>query len=399
MILWYNKTAIKFVRKRVKSMKQFLLVFSLILTFSFLISCTNSNEPETDTVTNATDSVYELPNTVIRSKSTVVYDNTTKKTLTSQESFQLSTYIKISIYDDVEVPTLMFDELFYRIDAYEQMLSKSIETSELNKINSMAGIEPVKVSDEMWKVLIKGMEYGDYSNGLFDISIGPLVNLWKIGTDEAHVPSKVEIESKLAHINYQKIIIDEVNKTVYLPETEMILDLGGIAKGYIADELKKVILENGYEHAVINLGGNVLTVGEKPNVDHWNIGVRDPNSSESDMVGLLKLKDNSIVSSGVYERFFIDNGSRYHHILNPFTGYPEQNNLTSVSIVSAKSVDGDGLSTSLFMMGLEEGYNYALSHDIEALFITGDYKIYMTPGLKDVFERTNNLYTIENFEM
>jgi thiamine biosynthesis lipoprotein len=175
----------------------------------------------------------------------------------------------------------------------------------------------------------------------------------------------------------------------------MKIDLGAIAKGYIADAIKQVILSRGYEHAIINLGGNVLTVGTKPNSDYWSVGVRDPNGGQSDIVGVLKLRDNSIVSSGVYERYFIEDGIRYHHILNPFTGYPEQNHLAAISIVSEKSIDGDGLSTSLFVMGLQEAYAYAETRDdIEVLFITDDNKIYYTDGLEEVFVPTNTLYEV-----
>lgn len=360
---------------------------------------TDEANTSTDVVTEATmaytdDENFDVPADVVRSESTVIDDsNKTGRLITSQESYQIGTYIKISIYDDYQAPDKFFDEIFYTIDNYEKMISKNIVTSEVDKINEMAGVEPVAVSDDLWELIQYGLEYSEISGGKFDITIGPLVDLWGIGTDEAHIPTSDEIQEAMSLIDYHNVVLDETNQTVYLTHEDMKLDLGAIAKGYIADAIKAVILNRGFDAAIINLGGNVLTVGTKPNSDSWAVGVRDPNGGQSDIVGILNLKDNSIVSSGVYERFFIEDNVRYHHILNPYTGYPEQNDLAAISIISEKSVDGDGLSTSLFVMGLEDGFAYAQSRDdIEVMFITYDNKIYYTDGLEDKFILTNTLY-------
>jgi len=347
-----------------------------------------------DVVTEATSQVpYEMPKNLIRSASKVVNDSKTKSTITSQESYQIGTYIKISIYADKEAPSTLFDELFYTIDQYEKRISTSIESSEINAINEATGIEPVVVSDAVWQLIQKGIAYGELSDGKFDITIEPLVALWGIGSDHARIPAKEEIQQAIGRIDYKTLVLDEEDHSVFLPEKGMGLDLGAIAKGFIADELKAIIIARGYEHAIINLGGNVLTVGHKPNSETWSVGIRDPKGGQTDILGVLHLKDNSIVSSGVYERFFEEDGVRYHHILNPFTGYPEQNSLQAISIVSKNSVDGDGLSTSLFVMGLKEAYAYASERDdIEVLLITDDNKLYYTEGLKDIFTLTNTLY-------
>jgi thiamine biosynthesis lipoprotein len=179
----------------------------------------------------------------------------------------------------------------------------------------------------------------------------------------------------------------------------MEIDLGAIAKGYIADRLKDKIQAEGYDSAIINLGGNVLTVGRKPNSDNWNIGVRNPESDAGSTMGILKLVDNSIVSSGVYERFFVQDNVRYHHIINALTGYPEQNDMLSVSIVSDRSVDGDALSTTTFLLGLEKGYKYIESLDgIGAVFIMKDHSVYVTSNLADKFTLTNKEYTIKTLQ-
>ncbi len=359
---------------------------------------TSTSTEQTDTTTQATqaysdDETFEVPADVIRSESSIVNDSKTQSVITSQDSYQIGTYIKISIYDEYEAPTKLFDEIFSKIDYFEKMISKNIETSEVDKINANAGIEPVVVSDPLWDLINKGLEYSNLSGGKFDISIGPLVDLWGIGTDNARLPGEDEIKASMALVNYKDVILDETNHSVYLNKVDMKLDLGAIAKGYIADAIKEIILSRGFDAAIINLGGNVLTVGNKPNSDYWAVGVRDPNGGQSDIVGILQLKDNSIVSSGVYERYFIQDGVRYHHILNPFTGYPETNELAAISIISEKSVDGDGLSTSLFVMGLEDAYQYAETRDdIEVLLVTYDNKIYYTDGLADKFILTNTLY-------
>lgn len=334
--------------------------------------------------------------TIIKNEKTIKNDSKTNSIITSQESFQLGTYITLSIYADAEVPTEVFDKLFNLIDYYEYMISKSIVGTELNQVNENAGIAPVKVNEELLEIVRLGIEFAGYSDGLFDISIGPLVDLWGIGTDFANVPNDADIKEKMALIDYKTIVIDENEKTIFLPQKGMSLDLGAIAKGYIADRVKDLILEEGYESAIINLGGNVLTVGTKPNSDTWSIGVRDPESDAGSTMGILKLEDNSIVSSGIYERFFIEGDKRYHHLINPKVGYPEQNDMMSVSIISELSVDGDALSTTVFLLGLEAGFELVEElENIEAVFVMADRSVYITSGLGEKFILTNDNYTIK----
>ncbi|GAB6107014.1 FAD:protein FMN transferase [Fusibacter bizertensis] len=398
-----------------KYKKHLLLAASML----FLLSgCTNLSNEGTTTTTNgnateinqttedssSNDSVKETnsseePTTkhnISRSESTIKNDSKTNSIITSQNSFQIGTYVVLSIYADKQVPDRVFDDLFNLIDKYEYMISKSIQGTELNQVNENAGIAPVKVSDDIIEMIKLGIKYADVSKGKFDISVGPLVDLWGIGTDSAHLPTDAEIKEKMALVDYKKIVLNESEHTVFLPEKNMEIDLGAIAKGYIADRLKELIQKEGYESAIINLGGNVLTVGKKPNSDNWNIGVRNPESDAGTEMGILKLTDNSIVSSGVYERFFIKDNVRYHHIINATTGYPEQNNMLSVSIISDRSVDGDSLSTTVFLLGLEEGYKYIESLDgIGAVFIMADHSVYVTSALKDKFTLTSKDYTIK----
>lgn len=375
------------------------------MSIALILSGCN-NQVETTETTTETGSEVTTENVqtteageehvIIKNEKTIKNDSKTNSIITSQESFQLGTYITLSIYADAEVPTEVFDKLFNLIDYYEYMISKNIVGTELNQVNENAGIAPVKVDDELLEIVRLGIEFAGYSDGLFDISIGPLVDLWGIGTDFANVPNEADIKEKMTLIDYKKIVIDENEKTIYLPEKNMALDLGAIAKGYIADRVKDLILEEGYSSAIINLGGNVLTVGTKPNSDTWSIGVRDPESDAGSTMGILKLEDNSIVSSGIYERFFIDGDIRYHHLINPKIGYPEQNDMMSVSIISELSVDGDALSTTVFLLGLEAGFELVEElENVEAVFVMADRSVYITSGLGDKFILTNESYTIK----
>ena len=349
--------------------------------------------------TVAQESTTENKHVIVRSESTIKNDSKTNSIITSQESYQLGTYITLSIYADQEVPNNVFDDLFNLIDKYEYMVSKNITDTELDRVNKNAGIAPVKVSNDFIEMVNLGLKYAKASEGRFDISVGPIVDLWGIGSDMARLPGDSEIQALMKYIDYSKIVVDKAASTIYLPEKGMEIDLGAIAKGYIADRLKDKIQAEGYDSAIINLGGNVLTVGRKPNSDNWNIGVRNPESDAGSTMGILKLVDNSIVSSGVYERFFVQDNVRYHHIINALTGYPEQNDMLSVSIVSDRSVDGDALSTTTFLLGLEKGYKYIESLDgIGAVFIMKDHSVYVTSNLADKFTLTNKEYTIKTLQ-
>jgi len=310
----------------------------------------------------------------------------------SKSDFYLDTLVDIKIYDPNEDSEAIIDKAMARIDELEKLLSVHIENSDLFNIKENAGIKPVKVSDETLYVLKKSIKYAQLSNGHFDITTGPLVDLWAIDPPNGHVPTEEELKETLPKIDYKKIIIDEQNKTVMLQDKGMIANLGAIAKGYIADEVKTVLLDNGVKHGIINLGGNVLLVDNKPDNIDFKIGVQDPSSDRGAYLGLLNAKDISIVSSGNYERYFEVDGKRYHHILDPFTGFPTENEIQQITILSKKSIDGDGLSTTGFLLGLDGAMNLIESlEDIEAIFITVDNKIYLTSGVGEqfVFDEAN----------
>lgn len=307
----------------------------------------------------------------------------------------IGTVCTISLYDIKDVAVL--DKAFTRLKELEDILSINKLGTELDKVNNMSGKEPVKVTDDTFTVVAQGLKYSKLSGGALDITVGPLVKLWGIGTDAAKVPSEEEIKEKLPLINYNDIVLDETNKTIFLKRENMIIDLGAIAKGYAADEVAKILTENNVKSAIIDLGGNIFALGSKLDGSNWKIGVQDPEDARGASIGYIEVVNKSIVTSGIYERYFESNGKKYHHILNPKTGYPYENEILGVSILSDKSIDGDSLSTTLFALGIEKGLEFVNSQPgVEAIFVSKDYNLYLTEGLKNNFHLTSTKYKIKN---
>ncbi len=242
------------------------------------------------------------------------------------------------------------------------------------------------ISRELHDILEKGLHYGKVSGGAFDITIAPVSSLWDFKGEGKRAPQKKRIREAVGKVSYQKISLEE-GKVIF-KEPGMALDLGGIAKGYIADALKEYLVEHGVESGIINLGGNVLCIGQKPEGEPFRIGIQQPFADRNETVAAIRAEDLSVVSSGIYERYFRDGeGALYHHILNPKTGYPYDNDLMAVTILSEKSVEGDGLSTTCFSMGLERGMAFIDSLEgVEALFITRDEKLHQSQGWKDFLQ-------------
>ena len=295
---------------------------------------------------------------------------TTKEPL-SKTGFHFDTVITITLYDskDEELLNTCFD--FCR--EFEELVSRTIETSEISMINHANG-QSVEVSDTTIELLKRGIEFGELTDGAFDITIAPLSELWDFKSNPGNLPSEADINEALSHVDYKNIVID--GNTVTLKDPDAAIDLGGIAKGYMADQLKEYLLAEGITSAIINLGGNVLTVGSKPDDNAFHIGIQKPFDEQNATITSVSVKDSSVVTSGSYERYFEVNDTIYHHILNTDTGYPCDNELLSVSILSKESIDGDALSTSCFALGLENGQKLIESmEDVDAIFVTKDFEM------------------------
>ena len=312
----------------------------------------------------------------------------------TRENYLLGTIVQLKVYG--KNADKAADKAMDVISLIDDLMSPSKPNSDVAKINASSGKSFVKVSEDTYNVIKRSFYYSELSNGAFDVTVGPLVNIWGIGTEHARVPAPSEIKNKVSLINYKDIEIDDANKAIKLKREGQGIDLGAIAKGYAADKVKETLMSEGIKTAFINLGGNVVTLGKKSDGTLWNIGVQDPLNTRGDYFAIVKVSDKSIVSSGNYERFFIKDGIKYHHILDTKTGYPSNNEIMATTIISEKSIDGDALSTSAFVLGLDKGMKLVESlKGVEAIFITKDKKVYTTSGLKDSFQITNKEYIYE----
>ena len=270
------------------------------------------------------------------------------------------TIVTIRIWDTSDRSVL--EECEKLCQKYENLFSRTIDTSDVSRINQANG-QPVTVDQETADLIKTALHYGDLSDGKFDITI------------DGQIPDPAAIEEARSHVNYKNVKVD--GTTVQLLDPKAAIDLGAIAKGYIADQLKEYLESAGIKHGLISLGGNTVAIGEKPDGSPFKIGVQKPFAEQNDILTSLDIRNQSVVSSGTYERYFEKDGKIYHHILNPFTGYPYETHLQQVTIISDASVDGDALSTTCFALGLEEGSKLIKSLDeIEAIFVTDDGNIH-----------------------
>jgi len=295
--------------------------------------------------------------------------------------YYFNTIVTIQIYDgDREAAGQGCLDLCRK---YEDLFSRTIDTSDVSAINN-AGGAPVTVSIETADIIQTALKYSELTDGRFDITIAPVTELWNIDGDNPSVPSSDDIARALSHVSYKGI---EVNgSTVTLHEPAESIDLGGIAKGYIADRLKEYLTGTGVSHALINLGGNVVALGGKPDGSDYTIGIQRPFSQEGTPIITIQADEWSVVSSGPYERYFKQNGKIYHHIMDTSTGYPVDNDLLGVTIISKESAAGDALSTGCFALGLQKGLELIDTlPDTYAAFITSDYTVHYSDGFEDMF--------------
>ena len=282
-------------------------------------------------------------------------------------------------------------------------------TSGVVAINRQAGIEPVSVRADVIEVIEEALRYAEISDGAFDPTIGPLVQLWGIGTDAPRVPETGEIARALALVNWQDVLIDRNAGTVFLRREGMALDLGAIAKGYTGEEAMRIARDAKVKRAILDLGGNIAALGWRMEAVRgrkslfkvekellpWRIGVQNPLSGRGAYIGVVLAHDTCVVTSGVYERFFESGGIRYHHIISTTDGYPVDNGLLSVTVVCGSSTAADALSTTVFALGYERGT--ALIDSIpnaEAIFVFADRSVRITGGLVGIFSLTDTNFTL-----
>ena len=323
----------------------------------------------------------------------------------SISSIKLNTAVQITIYDSQDKALL--DDCLALCDKYELVFSRTNEKSELYKLNHRKDTSdkdpnadgqttpyPVSGTADTWHIsediaslISQGLSITRESDGAFDIAIAPLTSLWDFTAEDPKVPDDAAIQKALPLCSSDGVTID--GQDITLPSDDIQFDVGAIAKGYIADRMKDLLVKKGVKSAIINLGGNVLCIGSKPDGTPFKVGIQKPFADRNETEAVMDITGKSVVSSGIYERCFKQGGKLYHHILNPQTGYPYDNGLISVTIISDQSVDGDALSTTCFALGLEDGLKFAEKKGVQAVFITEDYELHYTDGFQDEINVTD----------
>jgi len=300
----------------------------------------------------------------------------------SQSAFYLNTVVTITLYDGSD-PALI-TECFDLCRHYEQEFSRTSEESTLYRLNHDTAAAR-QLSKDLQALIATGLFYYEHSNGLFDITVAPLSDLWQFSSSNPAVPGDAALHKALGHVDASKLRLN--NDILHYEDTSVQLDLGGIAKGYIADRLKEYLIGQGVTSALIDLGGNILCIGAKPDGSLFRVGIREPFAPQGTSIAVAAVSDLSVVTSGVYERCFTEDGVLYHHLLDPKTGYPFISGLNSVSIISKTSVDGDALSTVCFALGIEKGMELINSMpDVYAVFVTENNELVYSDGAEAFFQ-------------
>ncbi|KHN92257.1 thiamine biosynthesis protein ApbE [Pectobacterium actinidiae] len=300
--------------------------------------------------------------------------------------------LKLFVHDETAVR-----QVFQRIKQLEDLLTVNRAQSEVMSINHAAGNDYVSVSPVVFALIKRAKAVSLIENSAFNVAIGPVVKLWKIGFSGSTVPDQASIQRALALTHPERIILREQGHAVMLESAEMEIDLGAIAKGYIADIVRDVLHQHAIQDALINLGGNVLAIGSALTDEQglWSVGLQKPFAERDSLLGIIKMKNKSVVTSGIYERFFTVDDHIYHHILDPRTGYPLDNELHSVTVISNDSLDGDIYTTLLYGMGVNAGIYFLQNRpDIEAIFVTKNREIILSSQRHYSFELLDKDYSV-----
>jgi thiamine biosynthesis lipoprotein len=290
---------------------------------------------------------------------------------------------KISLYIKGEETEMLAKKAEELLIHYNEVFSANSDHSQLALLKKMAAIAPQKVDEELYELIKTGKKHSLNEDSFLNIAIGPLIKLWRIGFAEAHVPDKESIEKVLELLNPDHIQLDEDNKTVYLQKKGMEIDLGAIAKGYFADKVMELFKNHGAVSAMVDMGGNVLVFGDSPSDgSDWNVGIQNPFLPRGNAAAMVKIRNQSVVTSGIYERVLEKEGSKYHHIFNSKTGYPMESNIASLTVVADRSLDCDIYTTKLFGLDAVSIIHRVNSmKDLGAVVITLDGKLACTDNL------------------
>ncbi len=308
--------------------------------------------------------------------------NRQKEETYRKSEFLMDTIVTITVVSDSETKAgAAMDKAFAEIKRLGQLLNFFSPDSEISAINRNAGISSVTVSPDTYTLLKKGIEVSTETGGAFDMTVGVVVNLYDF--HKKIRPSNALIREKLPLVNFRDLILNKDKRTAFLKRKGMSVDAGGIAKGYAADRATEVLKSAGIKAALVAVAGDIRAYGLKPGGTPWRVGIRDPRGQGmDDIIATIELRDMAISTSGDYERFFIENGKRYHHLIDPKTGYPA-GGVMGVTVVGPLGVYTDSLATALFISGIEKGLKIAGTLGYNALMIDKAGKIHMTDSLKN----------------
>lgn len=305
-----------------------------------------------------------------------------------KQLFAMDTYMTFEAYGEHAEEAV--DAAIEEVKRLDALLSTGSASSEVYRINSVG---EGAVSEDTATLLLRAKEIYESTDGIFDITIYPLMELWGFPSKSYHVPEENELQSVLERVGLDKITLD--GNYLILSEGQKI-DFGGIAKGYASSRIMEVFESYGIENGMVSLGGNIQTIGVNEAGQPWNIGIRDPKGGQNDAIASVRVSGKAVVTSGGYERYFEEDGNTYIHILNPKTGYPADENLVSVTIVSEDGTLADAMSTSIYLMGLENAADYWRAHSekFDMILITDDGSIYVTEGVSENFVCQKNFTMI-----
>ena len=337
-----------------------LTVLCAFLLFSVLLSGCQS--------AGAADTGAPMSDPEAMEKSTIYVDS-------------MDTFIEMSAYGSNRVAAL--EAAKEEILRLNDILSIGLEESEISRVNRDGS---GTVSEDTAAMIREALNLYEETDGAFDLTVYPLMDLWGFVSKLYHVPTDEELAETMLRIGADRVMLDEESGLVTLGEGQAI-DLGGIAKGFTSQRLMEIFREYGVESAIVSLGGNMQCLGTKPDGSAWRIGVKDPLNPDFGLSAIVQIVDKAVITSGGYERFFVDEetGITYRHIIDPATGYPAESGLSSVSIVTSDGMLGDGLSTALYIMGLERASDFWRAHSdaFDAILIDNDGQVYITAGIED----------------
>jgi thiamine biosynthesis lipoprotein len=312
------------------------------------------------------------------------------------ERFIMDTLVEITVVCEEQKGKAALEKAFAAFEKINDLTDRfpkdgqiASAASDVIRINENVGNKPVVVSTDTINIIQRSQYYAELSGGAFDITIGPVMDMWGFGKSGQQAPTDEEIKKALSLVDYRKVVLESNNGTIFLSNPDMSLDLGGVAKGYATDMAVKALRELGVKHAMINAGGNVYALGGKPDGSPWRVGVQDPRGDKG-IIAILSLKDAAAVTSGDYQRYFEQGGVRYHHIIDPSTGKQAGGGMQT-TVITDSATDADILSTLLFVLGPQQGMNFAKGlPGTGAIFVSSDKRLSFTDNLSERLELTGD---------